>query len=50
MGASGGRGFKSGEYVRISTPYYPFLKILSIEKKNENDKGFYCVQTLWMAC
>ena len=29
--------FKLGEYVRILTAYFPFLKIFSIKEKNEND-------------
>ena len=28
-------GIKPSEYVRISTIYFPFLKIFSIRKKNE---------------
>ena len=36
---TGGGGFTSGEYVRISTVYFPFLNIFSIKKKNENDWG-----------
>ena len=32
-------GFKLGEYVRILTVYFPFLKIFSIKNKNKNDKG-----------
>ena len=31
--------FKPGEYVHILTVYFPFLKIFSIKKKNENDGG-----------
>ena len=38
-GAYRGRGFKPGEYVHIMTVYFPFLKIISIRKKNENDWG-----------
>ena len=34
----GGR-FKAGEYVVILTVYFPFLKIFSIKKKNENCWG-----------
>ena len=30
---TGGGGFKPGEYVRISTGYFPFLNIFSIKKK-----------------
>ena len=30
-------GVKPGEYVRIVTVYFPFLKIFSIKKKNEYD-------------
>ena len=30
-------GFKPGEYVCISTVYFPFLKIFLIKKKNEYD-------------
>ena len=37
MGGWGwGGGVKLGKYVRISTAYFPFLKI---KKKNENDSG-----------
>lgn len=32
----GGGGVKLGKYRRISTAYFPFLKI---KKKNENDSG-----------
>ena len=35
-GRWGGGGVKLGKYVRISTAYFPFLKI---KKKNENDSG-----------
>ena len=33
---AGKGGFKPGEYVRISTVYFQYLKIFSIKKKNEN--------------
>ena len=33
----GEEGLKPGDYVRISTVYYPFLKIFLIKKKNEYD-------------
>ena len=35
----GGGVFKPGEYILVSTVYFPFLKIFSIKKKNENDQG-----------
>ena len=38
-GAQRGRGFKSSEYVRILTVYFPFVKIFSIKKKNGHVKG-----------
>ena len=32
-----GGGFKPGEFVYMLTVYFPYLKIFSIKKKNEND-------------
>ena len=34
-----GGGFKPGEFVCMLTVYFPYLKIFSIKKKNENDWG-----------
>ena len=36
---TGGGELKPSECVRLSTVYFPFLKISSIKKKNENDWG-----------
>ena len=36
---TGGGEFKLCKYVSILTVYFPFLKVFSIKKKNENDWG-----------